>query len=1204
VRDAAAVAAKASATVLSVQRRLGELAGRAEVLDVLAGGGAEAQPERAFGLLAREAGAVTENVEALVLIDGRGNPVAWHGTQPRLPLRLRTLGTRTVVAEPAPYGVSLWWREPVLEDGRQAGALLVGAELPEAGARRALGANAGRAGVIVPLLAGGATVAGPGGARVIGLAVEAERPVWWATRVLAALVIALALAAAVGPLPRAALLAAVAAWLFFEQPTWSPWWLVVASLATAAGLAALRARPAARLAGAAVIGALGGLLPGLVGELGLELVPASVLQPGAALFALLIGLTVVVRTAAGDGARLPVPLRVLAWLPLVIGLARRTRGCSASEQRWSSWAGCRAGRSSRRRCSCGVAGRQPRRGTSAARRRLRRVDGGAARAGRATGPALLASLPAPGLARTGAAGSPSASWCSGGSGWTEFGATLPGAALVLLDPTGEAVSVWGELPGIVGGAPRELAGREIGSGWRIAVLAPPPPYHLLTALLERGAEGAAAAFDRAGAPTGRGAVFQPLTPARVGMALAAQRGWGPVGVGERTFRAYLRAHGDAVFAVPLLRQPPAELLLVTAALALWGALPLLAWQHRHRLSGWWERRHTFAGRVETVLLATALIPVLLLALLLSQQWGRQRERARLELGRAIGRPISDPAGWDHALPAVVRDMGGTAVLYRAGALVWCTRPDLAASGAVPLLPPEEAYVRAVRGWREPLVAGRGVTDVYATLESAPEPAVAAALGVRVTGLGAGPSPAEWLGVMGTIAVLVALAAAEALGRRLAGPLGRLAAGARRLERGEQLPPMAIEGDEDVAALGRAFVGMAETVQRREEELRRERDLLERILGTLSAAVIVCDGRGAVSLANPAARTLLAGVDTATGLVGRFGPAIDGLIGRAVAGESAETTLQPAGSSEALWRVIVQPLTGSEGRVLLVLEDLSEVARAQRLASVADAARIVAHEVKNPLTPIRLWAEELQAAAARGADATVEVARVAAAEILERVAHLRGVAQAFSNLVALERWQAERVDPVAIAREVAAEYAVLGQRGVEVSVTSGAPCAISVDRRGCAAPCAICSRTACARSATGGAASRSPSSRATARSTWWSPTAAAGFPMDTSPGCSNRTSRPPARAADWDSRWCAASSPGPAGGPRRAIPAPASRSDWSFRPPRERFGGKRSARAVPRSLSRPLGETRYLGSLSLIYYGASLNAENFDDLGSHLGTALA
>jgi signal transduction histidine kinase len=1045
LRDAAAVAATSSTTVQALQRRLGELAARAEVLEVLAGGGAEAQPERAFTLLARHAGAVTADAEALVLIDGRGNPVAWHGTRPRLPLRLRTLGDRTVVAEPGPSGVSLWWREPVLDAGRQAGALLVGAELPEAGARRALGADAGRAGAIVPLLAGGATVAGPGGARVIGLAVEPERPVWWATEALAAVVIALAIALAAGPPARAGLLAAVAAWLLFAQPTWPPWWLALASLAAAAALAALPGR-AARIAGAAVLAGVGALLPGVVGELGLELVPASVLRPGAALVVVLVALTVLVRSAAGGGARLAAPLHLLAWLPVVVGLARadaRLLGVGAALV-------VLAGLPARPVVSAALLGAVLLVGGHDAAR-VRRVVGSVestvALLEGAEGPAraLLTSLPSPGLAELVRLAPPERLVVLGRlAGWTSFSATLPGASLALLDPSDEAVSVWGELPGIVGGAPRELAGREIGGGWRIAVLAPPPPYHLLAALLERGAGGAVAAFDRAGAPTGRGAVFQPLTPARVGMALAAQRGWGRVGVGERTFRAYLRAHGEAVFAVPLLRQPVAELVLVTAALALCGALPLLAWQHRRRLSERWQRRHTFAGRVETVLLATALVPVLLLALLLSQQWSRQRERARLELGRAIGRPISDPTGWDRALPAVVRDMGGTAVLYRAGALVWCTRPDLAASGAVPRLPPAEAYVRAVRGWREPLVTGRDVTDVYATLESAPEPAVAAALGVRVSGLGAGPSPAEWLAVMGTIAVLVALAAAGALGRRLAGPLGRLAAGARRLERGERLPPMAIEGDEDVAALGRAFVGMAETVQRREEELRRERDLLERILGTLSAAVIVCDASGTVELANPAARALLGGVDTAAGLARRFGPAVAGLIGRAGSGENAETTLQPAGASETLWRATVQPLTGSEGRVLLVLEDLSEVARAQRLASVADAARIVAHEVKNPLTPIRLWAEELQAAAARGAEATVEVARLAAAEILERVAHLREVAQAFSNLVALERWQAERVDPAAVAREVAAEYAVLGQRGVDVTVSAGAPCAISID----------------------------------------------------------------------------------------------------------------------------------------------------------------
>jgi nitrogen fixation/metabolism regulation signal transduction histidine kinase len=133
-----------------------------------------------------------------------------------------------------------------------------------------------------------------------------------------------------------------------------------------------------------------------------------------------------------------------------------------------------------------------------------------------------------------------------------------------------------------------------------------------------------------------------------------------------------------------------------------------------------------------------------------------------------------------------------------------------------------------------------------------------------------------------------------------------------------------------------------------------------------------------------------------GLSRRFGAVIGSLIARAAAGERGEETVRPAASPEELWRVTVLPLPRSAGRVLLVMEDLSELARAERLSSFAELARIAAHEVKNPLTPIRLWAEELRAALVRGPDQVVAVAKVAAEQILERVEHLREVAQGFSN----------------------------------------------------------------------------------------------------------------------------------------------------------------------------------------------------------------
>ncbi|OYV88445.1 MAG: hypothetical protein B7Z68_13285, partial [Acidobacteria bacterium 21-70-11] len=239
------------------------------------------------------------------------------------------------------------------------------------------------------------------------------------------------------------------------------------------------------------------------------------------------------------------------------------------------------------------------------------------------------------------------------------------------------------------------------------------------------------------------------------------------------------------------------------------------------------------------------------------------------------------------------------------------------------------------------------------------------------------------------------------------------------------------GDEDVEALGRAFSTMAHEVQRREEELRRGRNFLETVLETLSAAVVVVDGDGNVGLANPAAVRLLGEARTISGLADSFAPEIARMAERARAGERAEGTVHPTASPEALWRVTALPLPGGAARVLVVMEDLSELARAERLSSFAELARIAAHEVKNPLTPIRLWAEELNAALAQGPAAVVAVAQVAAPQILERVEHLREVAQGFSNLVALEHWEPQVIALKALAGEVVAEYEVLRTRGVAI-----------------------------------------------------------------------------------------------------------------------------------------------------------------------------
>ncbi|MFH1177619.1 MAG: ATP-binding protein, partial [Acidobacteriota bacterium] len=615
--------------------------------------------------------------------------------------------------------------------------------------------------------------------------------------------------------------------------------------------------------------------------------------------------------------------------------------------------------------------------------------------------------------------------------------------VALVDPSGSLGAVWGEALAGEGLNPRELAGRDLRGGWRIVVLAPHAPHDVLTAFAAAGLRAPTAAFDRAGVVVGRGGTFRPISPASVGRALAAGRSWGWVGLGEREHRAYLRAVGEHVVAIPLVRPPLAETGLQLAALALWGALPVAAWERRRTWRELWERRRSFAGRLRLLAAGVALLPLLLLGQLLPRQWVRQRERGRLELARTVSQPLQ-AAGVEPHLSWLVREMGAQVALYRSGALVWCSRPDLAYGGEIPRMAPAEAYVRAVRGWREPVVEGDGELNIYAP--APPGDGVVGVTGLHLAGAGDEPSPREWFVITAVLAAWLALAIGDRLGGRLAGPLRRLVRATRRLEQGEPVADLDVEGDEEMAELSRAFVVMAGKVQRREEELRGERDLLERVLGALSASVVVCRPGGEVELANPAARRLLGEETTLCRLGQHFAPALAPALERAARGEAVTTALRPAIAPEALWQATVIPLAGVEGRLLLVMEDLSEVARAERLASLAELARIVAHEVKNPLTPIRLWAEELQAALERSPADVVSVAEVAAAQILERVAHLREVAQGFSNLVALEHWEPETVEVVTLAREVAGEYAVLHQRGITVTQAGAAAAEVMADRR--------------------------------------------------------------------------------------------------------------------------------------------------------------
>lgn len=1006
-----------------VHRLSGELALLAQeppLGQLLAGTGAEAEPEKPFAILGKSWRRLPPGVGGVVVVDGSGEPVAWIGDRPRLPLEWRPVGERAVLPEAWVGEVVLWCREPVYESGRVVGGILASVSLPQSGTGSALGVNAGWGRVLVPRLV--ATLearpalhlevresvrqgfAASGGALVLmPLAFATLGFLRWG------LFVASAAAVAVGWLPLGFSPALVVFFVALLAMHWPQQKLVA-------------------VGGAVVVGLVAWALPPLLSELGEPVLVSSLVSPPLVLLAnlfALVGLILVLPVPGWSFHLLWLTLPAFAW-----GLATASGAWLGAGVGLLALTAPRKGRAVF--ASLGVAAALVGGGDGATRNAiLARTESTLARWGevRSVARALVGSLPEGRLGRLLAASAGRRLVVLGElAEFARLHEVLPGTALVLEDPGGKAVATWGEA-GILGEArDQELASRLLDGGFRLRLLAPAPPHDVLAALAASGAGVPVAAFDRAGSPISRGAPFRPLPPGVVGEALARERWWGWAVVGNRSVPTYLRGYGDWVLAVPWMRPAAPDFLLLVVALGLWTFAPLFLWQVRHRLALWWREPASFTGRLRVLAFTSAFLPLFLLANVLPGQWIRERQQARLEVARALGAAVAE-GPLAELLGTFVRDLGSTVAVYRPSLLAVTSRPDAALTGGVPMLPPSEAYIRAVRRWREPVVQVDGMVSIFLPVRRASQSLVVGVLGLTEVA-GSRFSPGEWFFITGLAVAFLALWAAEVLARGLSVPMARLVDAARRLGRGEQasLTGEMFHNDE-FATLAQAFSAMAAEVQARQEELQKQRDLLERVLENLSAAVLVVEGE-AVVLTNAAGKKLVATAGLEQ-LAATFGPTLMEAVAQAQAGTPVSARISPRGQADAVWKLTAVPLAGESRRVCLVLEDLSEVARAERLASLTELARIVAHEVKNPLTPIRLWVEELQAALAKGPAEVAEVARLAVEEILQQVARLKEVSQGFSNLVALEKWEAKPVALSRLAFEVVEDYRVLARRGVRL-----------------------------------------------------------------------------------------------------------------------------------------------------------------------------
>ncbi|MBU1377963.1 MAG: PAS domain-containing sensor histidine kinase [Alphaproteobacteria bacterium] len=212
------------------------------------------------------------------------------------------------------------------------------------------------------------------------------------------------------------------------------------------------------------------------------------------------------------------------------------------------------------------------------------------------------------------------------------------------------------------------------------------------------------------------------------------------------------------------------------------------------------------------------------------------------------------------------------------------------------------------------------------------------------------------------AVWLGLAAANAI----SAPVARLVQAAGRVAGGDLSARVDADADPDeIAVLSRAFNSMTHDLQAQQEALRRageeaeeRRQFIETVLTEVSAGVIGLSPDGLISVANRQAAVLLAlpGDQGRGRKLSEVVPEFAELAAAGRSGEAEEEIDVVRGRDNRRLRVRASQ---SEGGLVLTFDDVTRLVAAQRNAAWRDVARRIAHEIKNPLTPIQLSAERLR-----------------------------------------------------------------------------------------------------------------------------------------------------------------------------------------------------------------------------------------------------
>ena len=307
-----------------------------------------------------------------------------------------------------------------------------------------------------------------------------------------------------------------------------------------------------------------------------------------------------------------------------------------------------------------------------------------------------------------------------------------------------------------------------------------------------------------------------------------------------------------------------------------------------------------------------------------------------------------------------------------------------------------------------------------------------------------------------LAVFGAVLLAVLLGNQLARPLLLLAEGVREVAAGNLSPKTALQSKDELSGLTRSFAMMTQqladargAVEQSMDEVNASRANLQTILDNLTAGVVVLDEQGTIVSSNPGATRILRAPMAA--FEGRRMAEVPGLEEFAAAvqaqfdvflGDRDHHSLDHWQHSFALHApgggvvpngtsLVARGAELPDTSRLLVFDDISEIVSAQRAQAWGEVARRLAHEIKNPLTPIQLSAERLEMKlSGKLADPEQAVLTKSVKTIVDQVDAMKRLVNEFRDYARLPAAELQQLDLNALVADVLQLY---GEENARVRV---------------------------------------------------------------------------------------------------------------------------------------------------------------------------